>query len=202
MSPTESIRTSISEVGQAVRRPEELARRWKERGTNGEVAPPPAVFAVLLFTAVIGTASYGLFMHLHRGLAGMGEGALLFPLAAGMAWVLAFPALYIINTILGSRLDFSTTALAATITVAFGATAMLASIPITWFFTLALPFTAIRWTVNFIVFAGVGICMSDVFLRVMKAVEPTRSQGYAFVWLMLLSAIGVQLFWLLGLFNF
>ncbi len=197
-----ALRQSIREVGLAIRRPESLARRWRDRREDGVESPPNAVFFVLLFNAAFGAAAYGMIMHMHRGLSGMGEGALYFPLAAGLAWTLAFPALYIINSILGSRLDFTTTTLAASITVSFGAAAMLASIPITWFFSLSLPYTFIHWAVNLVVFAGVSFWMSDVFLRVMKTLEPTRSRAYPFIWLVLLTALGAQLFWLLGLFQF
>ncbi len=197
-----ALRQSIREVGRAIRRPESLARRWRDRLENGVDSPPGTVFLVLLFNAVLGTVAYGMVMHMHRGLAGMAEGALLFPLAAGLAWMLAFPALYIVHSLLGSRLDFTTTTLAASITVSFGAAAMLASIPITWFFSLAMPFVIVHWAVNLVVFAGVSFWMSDVFLRVMKTLEPTRSNTYPFVWLMLLTAIGAQLFWLFGIFEF
>jgi hypothetical protein len=193
------IRSSISDVGGAVRRPEALAARFKE--TPGE-APPPALFVVLMANAALGLAAYGLTMQMHRGPEGMLEGALLAPTAAGLAWVIAFPALYIINRLLGSELNFSTTALAASITVSFGASAMLASVPINWFFTLALPFEFARLAVNLIVFAGVGVCMSDVFIRVMNRLEPGRSHGFAFMWLALLATIGAELFLLFGVFNF
>lgn len=202
MSSKAAIQSSIREVGMAIRRPEELAIRWRDRQKEETKSPPKTVFLVLLINAVLGTTAYGMIMHMHRGLSGIVEGALLFPMAAGLAWALAFPGLYIINSILGSRLDFTTTTLAASVTVSFGAAAMLASIPVTWFFSLALPYVFIRWAVNIIVFLGVGICMSDVFLRVMKALEPTRNRTYPFLWLLLLSAIGMQLFWLFGLFQF
>lgn len=197
-----TFRDSVREIGRAIRRPEQLARRWRDRHDDEDDAPPNAVFVVLLFNAVFGTAVYGMFMHMHRGVEGMGEGALLFPLGAGMAWAVAFPSLYIINRVLGSELDFTTTALAASITVSFGAAAMVALAPITWFFSLAVPFDTIRWLVNVVVFTGVGVCMIDVFMRVMRAVDPVSSRLYPVVWLMLLSALGVQLFILLGLFQF
>jgi hypothetical protein len=44
--------------------------------------------------------------------------------------------------------------------------------------------------------------MVDVFLRVMKALEPERSTFYAFVWLCLVGAIGGELFALFHLFSF
>lgn len=199
---TIAIRKSLREVGRAIRRPEQLATRWRDRGDDDVDSPPTAVFAVLLANAAFGAAAYGLFMHMHRGVGGMAEGAMLLPAAAGLAWIAALPALYIINAALGSRLDVTTTALAAAITVSFGAGAMLASIPVTWFFSLALPYVPVHWAINLIVLTGVSVCMSDVFLRVMKAVEPKRSRVYPVLWLMLLGAIGFQLFFLLGLFQF
>lgn len=193
------LKAGLTEVGAAVRRPEQLARRWQQRG---EDAPPAAVFAVLLVNAAIGVAVYGLTMQMHRGPAGMLDGALYTPLAAGFAWCIAFPALYIIRRLLGSQVNFSSTALAAVITVSFGASAMLASVPINWFFTVALPWTEVRWLVNAVVFAGVGFCMSDVFLRVMRELEPDRSHFFAYLWLALLSLIGVEFFYLFDVFNF
>jgi hypothetical protein len=198
----EMMAQAIREVGRAVRRPEELACRWQRRRKEVSKAPPKAVFAVLLANAVLGTAVYGMVMHMHRGAVGMGQGALLFPTAAGLAWTLAFPALFIIHTALGSRLDFTTTALAALVTVSFGAAAMLASVPIVWFFGLALPYVPVRWAVHLVVFAGVGICMCDVFLRVLRALEPERVPVFGFIWLALLSSLGTQLFGLFGLFRF
>lgn len=197
-----TVRNSFREVGQAIRRPEQLARRWRDRFTDAEAAPSIVVFLVLLANAAFGTAVYGMFMHMHRGIEGMTQGAVLFPLAAGVAWAVAFPALYIINRVLGSKLDFTTTALAASITVSFGATAMLASVPVTWFFSLAVPFDIVRWGVNLVIFAGVGIAMIDVLLRILRAVEPNHSLGYPFIWLMLLATLGAQLFALFGLFQF
>ncbi len=193
------LRRSIREVGAAVRRPAQLAERWKE---NGQDKPSWMVFAVLLTNAALGLAAYGLTMQMHRGPEGMLEGALLAPTAAGLAWVIAFPALYIINRMLGSELNFTTTALAATITVSFAASAMLASVPVNWFFTLALPFEFTRIAVNVVVFAGVGVCMGDVFVRVMTHLEPERTHLFGYLWLGLLATIGAELFILLGIFNF
>jgi hypothetical protein len=198
-SKTALLKDTLIEVGTAVRRPEQLARRWQQRG---EDAPPVAVFAVLLINATVGVAIYGLTMQMHRGPGGMVDGALLTPLAAGLAWCIAFPALYIIRRLLGSKIDFSSTALAAIITVSFGASAMLASVPINWFFTLTLPWTEVRWLVNIVVFAGVSFCMSDVFLRVMRELEPDRSHFFAYLWLALLGVIGAELFYLFDIFNF
>ncbi|MGM0556026.1 MAG: hypothetical protein ACQEVA_06590 [Myxococcota bacterium] len=198
-----TIRTKIAdataEIGKAVRRPEELAERWKAAGDD---SPTAWVFPVLLAAAALGTAAYGITMKMHMGVDGMLEGAFFTPLAAGLAWIVSFPALFIIKRILGSDLDFSTTALAATITVSFGATAMLASVPINWFFTLALPYTPARLLVNAAVFGGVGICMVDVFLRVMRRIEPEKTQLFACLWLGLVVVIGMELYAIFNVSSF
>ena len=160
------------------------------------------MFWVLLLNAVLGIAAYGLTMRLHEGARGMLSGALHAPIAAGTAWMLALPALYIINSALGSRLDLSTTLLAALATVSFGAMAMLASVPINWFFGVAVPLNSVRLLVNAVIFMGVGVCMADVFIRVMRALEPERSTKFAYLWLGLVGVIGGELFKLFGVFEF
>ncbi|QDG52413.1 hypothetical protein FIV42_17190 [Persicimonas caeni] len=199
MAIASQLKSALVEVGTAVRRPEQLAKRWQEQTDD---APPAAVFGVLLLNAVVGVAAYGLTMQMHRGPEGMVSGAFYTPLAAGLAWCIAFPALYIIRRILGSKINFTSTALAASITVSFGASALLASVPINWFFTLALPWSSVRWLVNVVVFSGVGFCMADVFLRVMRELEPRKSHFFAYLWLALLGVIGAELFYLFGIFNF
>lgn len=193
------VRQSVYELGRGLRRPEDLALRWRDR--QNQKAPAPLIFPVLLLNAILGIAVYGLTMHMHQGPLGMLRGAFFAPLAAGTGWTLALPALYIINSSLGSRLDFSTTLLAALATVSFGSLAMLASVPVTWFFGLMLPYAAVRLLVNFAVFTGVGICMTDVFVRVMRALEPERTGVFAYLWLALVGVIGGEFFLLLGVFN-
>ncbi len=202
MSGSNSLLLGFIEVGQAVRRPERLACRWRDRDRAPGEAPPSSVFPALLVTSVLGLAAYGLTMGLHIGSAAMLMAAAKAPFAAGTAWTIALPSLYILNTGFGSKLDASTTALAALTTCAFGALAMLASVPVNWFFTLAVPIAGVRWLVNIVVFAGVGVAMNDTFFRVMAALEPERSRGVAFLWLGLVGLIGAELMSLLGLFNF
>jgi hypothetical protein len=192
------IRLGVSEVGVALRRPEELVVRWRDRSP---AAPANrAVFPVLVASAVLGVAAYGLVMGMGGGPSEMLGHALRAPLACGAAWSIALPALYIINTVLGSRLDASTTALAALATVSFGALAMLASAPIRWFFGLTLPYPAVGLAVDLVVFAGVGVSMLDVFLRAMRALEPTRNRLFALLWLALVAVIGGELLVLLRVF--
>ena len=56
------------------------------------------------------------------------------------------------------------TLLAALVTVSWGGLAMIASIPINWFFTATVPHAGFVLLVNLVVFAGVGVAMSDVIL--------------------------------------
>jgi hypothetical protein len=200
MSLTRDLSAAILDVGVALRRPEEFTTRWRDRGLVP--GPRPMIFPVLLGSAVLGIAAYGMVMRLHEGWGGMLGGMLKAPVAAGLAWIIALPALYILNSALGSKLDASTTLLAALSTVSFGSLALLASVPITWFFGLALPYGFVRLAVNLAVFAGVGVCMVDVFLRTMKALEPERSLAYALLWLVLVGVIGAELMTLFSLFHF
>ena len=200
MSLSHEVSAAILDVGVALRRPEEFTTRWRDRRQSP--GPRPMIFPVLLGSAVLGIAAYGLVMRLHEGWGGMLSGMLKAPVAAGLAWTIALPALYILNSALGSKLDASTTLLAALTTVSFGSLALLASVPITWFFGLALPYGFVRLAVNLAVFAGVGVCMVDVFLRTMKALEPERSRAYALLWLVLVGVIGAELMTLFSLFRF
>jgi hypothetical protein len=200
MSTALHLGRGILEIGYALRRPEAFALRWRDRQKNAADAPPALVFPLLLANAILGLAAYGLTMGLHLGVGGMLAGAIKAPFAAGLAWMVALPALYIINSSLGSKLDASTTVLAALATVSFGALAMLASVPVSWFFTLALPYTPVRTVVNALVFSAVAVCMIDVFLRTMKALEPARGRKFAVIWLLLVGVIGAELMVLVDLF--
>src|SRR5260370_20429881 len=65
--------------------------------------------------------------------------SLMYTVAAGVAWGLPLPALYILNSATGSKLRASTTFLAALVTVSWGGLAMIFAIPISLVFTAALP---------------------------------------------------------------
>jgi hypothetical protein len=179
-------RASLTNIGQALREPEGFALRWHREGT------PYAwwVFAALALTAIAGTTSYGMVMGLFSGASEMFLDGLRCTTAAGIAWSLPLPALYILNSLTGSRLRASTTFLAALVTCSWGGLALIASIPITWFFTWAIPHATFLLAVNLVVFS-----------RVMEKLEPSRGRIPAF-WLTLVGAIGGELFYAFRLFDF
>ncbi|MEO5730824.1 MAG: hypothetical protein ABI134_01195 [Byssovorax sp.] len=194
------LHSGIREIGTALRRPEEFVLRFRD--SDDKARKSLTLFPILFANAVLGLAVYGLTMGLHGGARSMIRAAVRAPIAAGAGWTIALPALYIINTVLGSRLDARTTTLAALTTVSFGALAMLASVPINWFFGITLPYAPIALLVNLVIFAGVSVSMVDVFLRIMKALEPDRSRLFALVWLGLVAVIGGELMILLEVFSF
>ena len=172
------------------------ALRWHRGGS-----PYSAwVFAALTLTAIAGTTTYGMIMGLLGGPGRMFACGLYCTVAAGIGWSLPLPALYILNSAAGSRLRASTTFLAALVTTSWGGLAMLAAIPVSWFFTVAVPVAPVVLLVHLVVFAVVGVAMIDVFSRVMAALEPDRGRAPAW-WLVLVGAIGGELFYAFGLFD-
>jgi hypothetical protein len=198
------LRSGIAHVGRALREPEEFAMRWH----LGEAGYEWWIWVALAMTAILGTTTYGMTMGLLGGPREVALRAIKCTAAAGLAWGIALPALYVLNSLTGSRLRQSTTFLAALVTTSWGGLAMIASIPINWFFTAALPgIVAPGWVpglvrlVNLVIFAGVGVAMSDVFGRVMRALEPSRGR-LPLWWLAVVGAIGAELFYAFGLFQF
>ncbi len=199
------LRSGIAQVGLALREPEEFTRRWH----GGEVLYPWWVFLALALTAILGTSTYGLTMGILGGAGTILLDAVRCTIAAGLAWGIALPSLYIFNSLTGSRLKPSTTLLAALVTTSWGGLAMIASIPINWFFTVSLHDLVanparVTWLVrgvNLVVFTGVGISMVDIFGRVVEVLEPKRGR-WPVLWLAVVSAIGGELFYAFGLFEF
>lgn len=197
------LQSGVAHVVQALREPEDFAVRWH----RGESRYAWWVWGALVATAILGTTTYGMTMGLLGGPGSVVMHALGCTAAAGLAWAIALPALYVLNSLSGSRLPVGTTFLAALVTVSWGGLAMIASIPINWFFTVALPDLAgpvwgirLIWLVNLVVFAGVGTAMADIFGRVMSALEPERTRPLW--WLLVLGAIGCELFYAFGVFQF
>src|SRR5438034_2582656 len=145
----ERLRASFGYIGEALREPEAFALRWHRGGS-----PYSAwVFAALTLTAIAGTTTYGMIMGLLGGPGRMFACGLYCTVAAGIGWSLPLPALYILNSLSGSRLRASTTFLAALVTTSWGGLALIASIPINWFFTVAVPKPLFVLIVNLVVFA-------------------------------------------------
>jgi hypothetical protein len=190
------LRASLVQIGVALREPEEFAIRWHREGTPYHWS----VFAVLALTAIAGTTSYGIIMGLPGGARDMLLDGMRCTFAAGIGWSLPLPALYILNSLSGSRLRAGTTFLAALVTTSWGGLAMIAAIPVSWFFTLALPYPGVLLIVHLLVFTAVGVAMIDVFCRVIENLEPDRGRLPAW-WLTLVGAIGGELFYALGLFH-
>lgn len=176
----------------ALRDPEEFALQAAQTA-------PPTVHAALALTASAGVGLYGVAMHLPQGLVPAGEGGLAAVLAAGVAWTAALPSLYVIGSLNGSTLPLRAVALATLQAVSFGGFAMLASVPVLWFFELCLPYPAVRLFINLLIFGGVGLSMVEVFLRVMRALEGRRF--FHLLWMGLLALVGAEMFTLFGLFS-
>jgi hypothetical protein len=191
------LRAGVFHVGQALRDPEAFAAAWN----NGQVQYPWWVWLSLAATAILGTTTYGMTMGLLGGPASMLAKGLACTTAAGLAWAIPLPALYILNSLNGSRLPASSTLLAALVTTSWGGLAMIASIPINWFFSAAIPHDGFLLVLNLIVFAGVSVAMIDTFQRVMLRLEPARGTAPTW-WLIVVGLIGVELFYAFDLFRF
>ena len=193
----EQLRDGITHVGLALREPEEFLGRWN----RGDADYPWWVWLSLTMTAIFGTITYGMTMGILGGPGRVLISGITCTMAAGLAWGISLPALYILNSLSGSRLAVSTTFLAALVTTCWGGLAMIASIPINWFFTVAIPQPTFVLLINLLVFTGVGIAMIDVFGRCMQKVEPNRGRMPT-QWLALVGIIGAELFYFFGLFEF
>jgi len=193
----EQFRSGVSHVGLALREPEVFAVRWN----RGEVDYPWWVWISLMATAILGTMTYGMTMGLTSDLKVVLYKGLACTTAAGLAWGIPLPALYILNSLSGSRLPAGSTFLAALVTTSWGGLAMIASIPINCFFTVAIPAPAFLFLINIVIFTGVAVAMIDVFRRVMLSLEPDRKVTPVW-WLILVGTIGLELFYYFGLFEF
>lgn len=191
------LRSSVWHVGQALRDPEAFAAAWN----SGQVQYPWWVWLSLAATAILGTTTYGMTIGLLGGPSSMLLKGLACTAAAGLAWSIPLPALYILNSLDGSRLPASSTLLAALVTTSWGGLAMIASIPINWFFSAAIPHSGFLLVLNLIVFAGVGVAMIDTFQRVMLRLEPDRDTAPTW-WLVVVGMIGIELFYAFDLFRF
>ena len=192
-----SLRSALDHVGTALHQPERFAVDWHV----GQQSYPWWIWLSLALTAIAGTTTYGMTMGLMGGPERVLVAGVSCTVAAGLAWGIALPTLYVLNSMTGSRLPLSSTVLAALVTTSWGGLALIASIPINWFFTVAVPYAPLMLLVNLTVFAGVGVSMADVFGRVMQQLEPARGRCPV-VWLLLVAVIGSELFYCFNLFHF
>lgn len=177
----------------ALREPERFA------GAQAHAAPPLSTLAGLAATATVGVAAYGAAMHAHAGLGAALHGLIAAVGAAGATWTATLPTLYILGSLNGSRLDLRGVALTTLVMVSFGGVAMLASVPVLWFFELCAQGSGTIVLVHLVTFAGVGLSMMDVWLRSMRRVEGFRWLHLAF--LGLFGIIGLEMFTVFGLFG-
>jgi hypothetical protein len=193
----ESLRHAVAQVALALREPEAFALGWERQGARSQLL----VWSALGLTAALGTTVYGIAMGIGGGPAAMLACGVDCTLAAGLAWGIPLPTLYIFNSITGSRLSLASTLLAALITTSWGGLAMIASVPISWFFAVSLPLPYVLLAVNLAICAAVGVAMIDVFGRVMSSLEPSRGRRSFWI-LALVGAIGAELFYAFDLFDF
>jgi hypothetical protein len=160
-------------------------------------ASPPRQTLGLLLVAGLGVATWGAALHLPNGVPAMTRGALAAASACTLAWISSLPTLLILGSILGSRLPFAVVLRASVVTVTFAGLALLASVPVLWYFELAAP--QLRLPIALMTLAGVGASMLEVFSRIMAQLEGARLWNR--LWLLLLASIGAELFFAFGLFS-
>src|SRR5262249_1007225 len=112
----DDLRLGIRQVVVALRDPEAFAVAWNK----GEKTYQWPVWLALLATAIVGTTTYGMTMGLLGGAGDIFFKGFICTLAAGLAWAIPLPALYILNSLSGSRLPASSTLLATLVTVSWG----------------------------------------------------------------------------------
>lgn len=205
-TPVPDTPTPLAAVYEALVEPEAFATAWaratpppEERGLLGLGRSDLPVMAGLLATASLGVGSYAAALHAHDGALALASHGLTAILAAGVAWTAALPTLTVLGALTGSKLPVRSVLFAAMVAVSFGGLAMLASLPVLWFFELCLPYGWARLAVALVTCVGVGVSMKDVFGRVMAALEGPRLLHHA--WLLLLTIIGTEMFVVVGLFD-
>ncbi len=193
MTPAAPAVSPMGLIGDAIRRPEELVRSWRDRHAPGSAAPPANVFVVLGITGILSLAAYGFTMGIPSGMSSVGRHALLVPAGAAVSWAICLPSLYILYAVAGAAVDWSTAVLAALTAFCFGSVARLASAPVSWFFGIALPFPPILTALHVIVFGITALAMLHTFVRIMKTLAPTTSAAIPFLWLCCVGLIDLEL---------
>jgi hypothetical protein len=181
-----------SELGEALVRPDRLLARWRDRHLQPELRPPTLIFPALAGLAAVGLFGFGLSLGQHAGALATIHVALATPLAAGLAWLISVPALHVLESSAGARVDPSSTLLLALVVSAFASVALLSAAPITWFFALAAPARWVRLAVLAPIALGTSIATVDAFRRARAPLEPRRHLP-SLVWLGVLGLLGLEL---------
>lgn len=182
---------SLSLVLEALREPTEFAHRW---GMEREA--PVRLHAALAGTAALGVGLYGGMLHAWQGALPAVEHGIYAAVAAGIGWSAALPSLVILGGLLGSKLAPRAALLASLVTVSFGGLALLASIPVLWFFELSVGGPGARAFVACAGALGVGACMIDVFTRVMARLE--GSSFFHWFWFGLFGLVTLEMLVIFG----
>lgn len=199
MSRPSAIDGGFRALGWAVRHPEDLAVRWRDR-VLGAARSPPGIFAALFALAAGGIAAHAVALGLHLAPQAMLISAAHAVLALALPWLATIPALYILNTWLGSNLDRSTTVLAALLPLGLGAGVLFTLAPVTAFLTLALPYPAACVLWNGVALALAALAAIHVLGRVMCALEPDRLRHVPVAWVNLVLILTAELLFLVGPF--
>lgn len=196
--------SGLALIGEAIRSPEQLVLRWRDRHLPAADGAPPAkappVFAVLAISTLLSLIAYGFTMGIPHGLTSIASHALLIPAISLVAWGICLPSLYILTASAGSTLDRSTTFLAALVAMHFGSLARLASAPLSWFFGIALPNPALLNVVHLVVFGITALGMVYAFMRAMNKAAPNLNSLVPLVWLGCVGLIDVELKLILNVF--
>jgi hypothetical protein len=190
--------SGLALIGEAIRAPEQLVLRWRDRARDAPAQH--TVFVVLGVSTLLSLLAYGFTMGVPTGLHSIFTHSLYIPLIAVVAWGICLPSLYILTASSGSQLDRSTTFLAALVAMHFGSVARLASAPLSWFFGVALPNPMLLTAVHVLVFGITALGMVYAFLRVLKKAAPELNTFTPLVWLCCVGLIDVELKAILHIF--
>lgn len=197
MSPPSPAIPSANPLWEAFHEPETFILRWHNAGRSYGFV----VFLSLALIAVLGTGAYGALLGVSGNASRVLECALLFTASAALSWAAPLPAVYILNSMSGSRLRFDTTFLASLLTAACGGLGFVVLLPITVVVLLSVSNHWIILAAHLAAFAVVGFCMAIVYNRLQVALEPHRGGGRSWwLWLFILLQVALLNSW--GLVRF
>jgi hypothetical protein len=174
--------TGVSAVGVVLDRPQSVV-------SDGG----PGTLPWLAAGTALGWAAFGAVAQLERGAEAMLRGALLAPAVVSVAFALALPALFVFGTALGGRLGAGATLRSVAVAGWASGVALLAGIPVSAFFALALPDANVGEVVDFLVLLGGAGCGIDVFMRTTRALDPGREARFDAAWLCLVAILTAEL---------